>query len=74
MRLVAELHFGFIDVPELSIQSGIGVEYSRLLLRTRVSDSLFASAERYVATSLRPIGGRGPWDIFIGNLSALYHF
>lgn len=82
LRLSAEIHFGFIGIPELALQSGMGVNYSHQVVRSRVRNLLFSATtgeygsthQRAVATVVGPTGGKGPWEMFIGNLSALYYF
>jgi hypothetical protein len=37
LRLVAEIHFGFIGVPELSVLSGLGAMWSRQVLRLNLN-------------------------------------
>lgn len=76
LRLSAEIHFGFIDLPELSVQSGLGLSVVRQVLYNRVTDPFIAgpSAQRAVITEVGPYGGKGPWEVFIGNLTALYYF
>lgn len=71
-RAGAEVHFGFIDIPQLSLQAGIGVALSY--------DSTSATndtTDESASTSLMRFGtnvGNDPWDIFTSSISALYYF
>lgn len=81
VRLSAEIHFGFMGLPELALQSGLGMTYSHQVVRTRLRTVGFFPGEtdgvqrqRALATVIGPTGGRGPWEMFVGNLAALYYF
>jgi hypothetical protein len=71
-RAGAEIHFGFIDLPQLSLQAGIGLNISY--------DSVSATdddANTETSTSQTRFGtnvGNDPWDIFTSSISALYYF
>jgi hypothetical protein len=80
-RAGAEIHFGFIGVPQLSLQAGIGLAFA--------SDS-----EKTVTDAFTPVGGAtapgttakasqsalatsvgdNPWNIFTSNVAAFYYF
>ena len=71
-RAGAEVHFGFIDIPQLSLQAGIGVALSYDRTST-TNDTTDASA----SNSLFSFGtnvGNDPWDIFTSTITALYYF
>jgi hypothetical protein len=72
-RAGAEIHFGFIDVPQLSLQGSVGV-----LFETDSFSSTLKSApeEKYEAShsAFRTTVGDSPWNIFIANVAALYYF
>ncbi len=76
LRLSAEIQFGFIGIPELSLQSGIGMSFTREVSRQRRTGTLLGETDsaRVVITEVGPYGGKGPWEIFLGNLAALYYF
>jgi hypothetical protein len=68
-RAGAEIHFGFIDVPQLSLQGGVGV---RLNMDSGSTDGgVETSASRF---SLATTVGDNPWNIFTSNVAALYYF
>jgi hypothetical protein len=71
-RAGAEVHFGFIDLPQLALQAGIGVSLSYTSLSAEDEDAdVSASLSNTVfATNV----GNDPWDIFTSSISALYYF
>lgn len=72
-RAGAEIHFGFIDVPQLALQAGVGLRFAldktRATLQTDPSQSSEASTFEF-GTSV----GSNPWNIFTTNVAALYYF
>ena len=69
-RAGAEIHFGFIDVPQLSLQGSVG-------LRLNMDSTSFEQGPVDVSTSNFGIGttvGDNPWNIFTSNVAALYYF
>lgn len=70
-RAGAELHFGFIGIPQLALQAGIGLRFSHDGGSVDQSgDEVLTFSANRLATSLEG----NPWDIFAGNISALYYF
>jgi hypothetical protein len=68
-RAGAEIQFGFIGIPDLSLQAGVGVALSY----DHVKDS-GPMAATYGQTSFGTSVGDNPWNIFTGNIAALYYF
>jgi len=74
-RVGAEVHFGFIKMPQLALQGSVGLAFavdsgSTTDSRGPAPDTeLSSSRTRFVTT----VGGE-PWDIFTGNIAALYYF
>jgi hypothetical protein len=69
-RAGAEIHFGFIGVPQLSLQGNVG-------LRLNMESTSFEQGMVDVSTSSFGIGttvGDNPWNIFTSNVAALYYF
>ncbi len=69
-RAGAEVHFGFIGIPQLSLQAGIAVGLSYDRTSTTIGDADTSSSQWF-------FGGRGagnPWDIFTSSIAALYYF
>lgn len=71
-RAGAEVHFGFIDLPQLSLQAGIGV--SLAYNRTSVTNETDDVSTSVSASSFGTTVGNDPWDIFTSSISALYYF
>jgi hypothetical protein len=74
-RAGAEVHFGFIDIPQLSLQGGVGLS----LMMQSVSASNPAQTDpaeesKDSTTAFGTTVDGNPWDIFTGNISALYYF
>jgi hypothetical protein len=64
----AEIHFGFINVPQLSLQGSIG---ARMNLDSTSADPGDGGTSRFTfATTV----GDNPWNIFTSNVAALYYF
>jgi hypothetical protein len=70
----AEIHFGFIGVPQLSLQGSIGLLYR--LERSKVESSIPGSTTEYTETvgSFTTTVYDNPWNIFTSNVAALYYF
>lgn len=69
-RVGAEIQFGFIDIPQLSLQGSVGLH---LGLESRGASTSGGDAS---ASSFRfgtSVQGE-PWDIFTGALTAIYYF
>ena len=61
---VAELHFGFLGVPQMSLQARMGVNAA---LALSGGNALFA-------LGTTPGQGANVWDVVTGSLSATYYF
>jgi hypothetical protein len=72
-RAGTEIQFGFIGIPELSLQAGVGLALSydrvKATAKTNPEGSQTVSQTR-IGTSV----GDNPWNIFTGNVAALYYF
>ncbi len=71
-RAGAEVHFGFIDLPQLSLQAGIGVSlaYDHTSSDNSGTDTEVSTSNTFFGTTV----GNDPWDIFTSSISALYYF
>jgi hypothetical protein len=69
-RAGTEIQFGFIGIPELSLQAGVGLAFTY----DRIKDSAPAGAVVQSRTALGTSVGDNPWNIFTGNIAALYYF
>jgi hypothetical protein len=69
-RAGAELHFGFIGIPQLSLQATIGLYYNH----TSFGWSQGASSGSVQANAISTSVQAAPWAVFVNNISALYYF
>jgi hypothetical protein len=67
-RAGAEIHFGFIDVPQLSLQGSVGL---RMNMNSTSADPGDSGTSSF---SLGTTVGDNPWNIFTSNVAALYYF
>jgi len=76
-RAGAEIHFGFIDVPQLSLQGSVGlllaVDNGSTDTDPPGADGPPDTLDRS-RTSLQTTVGSNPWNIFTSNVAALYYF
>lgn len=74
-RAGAELQFGFIGLPELSLQGSVGLyfqtERGATVTKPDGGDDAKATDS---SVSFGTTLGNDPWDIFTGSISALYYF
>ncbi len=71
-RAGAEVQFGFIGIPELSLQAGVGLALT--YDRVKATPAAGGDATVQSRTSLGTSVGDNPWNIFTGNIAALYYF
>lgn len=78
VRLGAELHFGFIGVPDLSLQASVGVRLRVTHGRETLCDADTACDTTTENRATRVDAGTtvegDPWDIFTGAITAIYYF
>jgi hypothetical protein len=74
-RAGAEVHFGFMGLPNLSLLGTIGLRFSYDKLGYDVHP-VGGSATHMSTTvwGLRTTLNESPWSIFVGNVGALYYF
>jgi hypothetical protein len=73
-RAGAEIHFGFIDIPQLALQASIGLRFdvdSGSTTDSTGPDDVEVSSNR---THLHTTVQGAPWAIFTNNIAALYYF
>lgn len=73
-RVGGEIHFGFMGIPQLSLTGSVG-----LYLTHESGSSETNAGGNSVESSVSTTGigttlGPNPWDLFTGNISALYYF
>lgn len=73
-RAGGELHFGFMGVPQLSLQGGVGLLFATQTTKTETTagntTTTVENSSQVVSTTLN---GQ-PWDIFTTSVAALYYF
>jgi hypothetical protein len=77
-RAGAEVHFGFIGVPELALQATIGLYFQRQVWHssqdqgnpTPTSSLSSSISQTGLGTSVQS----DPWALFVNNIAALYYF
>jgi len=67
-RAGAEIHFGFINVPQLSLQGSVGLRMNMDSTSSKPGDN--GTSNFSLATTV----GDNPWNIFTSNVAALYYF
>lgn len=75
-RAGAEVQFGFIGIPELSLQATVGLYLSHLS-RSATTDAANGGAETKNSgsqTTFTTSVQNDPWALFVNNVSALYYF
>lgn len=75
-RVGAEVHFGFIDIPQLSLQAGVGLVYRTFTIKEERERPGAATTSTEVSGNVLNTTVNGePWDIFGGStLRVLYYF
>lgn len=69
-RAGAEIHFGFINVPQLSLQGSVGLRVNMDSVSTEQGDNEASNSTFGIGTTV----GDNPWNIFTSNVAALYYF
>ncbi len=76
----AEIQFGFMGIPELSVQGGLGLQfdYSHAATSLKPNPLTEGGEAAYLPTGqvwgLHTFADGAPWDIFTGTVRALYYF
>jgi hypothetical protein len=74
-RAGAEIHFGFIGIPQLSLQGSVGLGFA--LDKGSTTDSQGPAADRessHSRTAFQTNAGTNPWAIFTNDIAAFYYF
>jgi hypothetical protein len=66
----AEIHFGFIGVPELALQATIGLSYRRTAFKWKSDVNSASEGTDAFGTNVQA----DPWAIFTNNIAATYYF
>lgn len=70
----AEIHFGFIKLPRLSLQGSIGLLFSYDQVQSKETAGGNERKATQTRMSLSTMTNSDPWHIFAGNIAALYYF
>lgn len=73
-RAGAELQFGFIGIPELSLQGNVGLYVQHESGGTRTDNAAGDVKVRDTSTTFGTTLGPDPWDVFTGSIAAMYYF
>ncbi len=69
-RAGAEIHFGFINVPQLSLQGSVGLRLNMDSTSSTIAGVDTSASSLGIGTTV----GDNPWNIFTSNVAALYYF
>jgi hypothetical protein len=73
-KVGAEIQFGFIDLPNLSLQGCVGLYLQSETVKTRADLDGDVTQASVTGTTLGTTLDADPWDIFTSSVSALYYF
>ncbi len=71
-RAGAEIQFGFIGIPQLSLQGSVGLLFGIQSLKAEDDNADTTATQN--RTFLTTTVGDNPWNIFTSNVAALYYF
>lgn len=69
-RVGSEIHFGFMGLPQLSLQGSVGVLFSTSSAKSELGDTELTEK----TTRFQTAAYDNPWNIFTSNVAALYYF
>ncbi len=74
-RVGAEIHFGFIGIPELSLEGTVGLAVHRTAYKAKTTQGNGAAlSQSDGTTSFGTNVQSDPWALFVNNISAFYYF
>lgn len=76
-RAGAEVHFGFMGIPELSLLGSVGLNLANDSVSTETPPASVGAPRTEVSasqTALSTTVGNSPWSIFTSNVAAIYYF
>jgi hypothetical protein len=73
-RAGAEIHFGFIGIPNLALQGTVGLLLSTESTSIENTGNAANTTVKFSTTTFGTTLQGDPWDIFTSNISALYYF
>jgi hypothetical protein len=69
-RVGGEFHFGFIGIPQLSLEASVGLYFHRESIKIKQDTNSASDGSTTLGTSVQS----DPWAIFVNNISAFYYF
>lgn len=69
-RVGGEVHFGFMDIPELSIEGSVGAFLTYQATKVSVGEAYASQTNLLITTA----SYQNPWDIFTSYVRARYYF
>jgi hypothetical protein len=72
-RAGAEIHFGFIGIPQLALQGSIGLFFTYDQYKISQGSGATENSASLSVPSLSTTVGSNPWAIFTNNVSATYY-
>jgi hypothetical protein len=66
----AEIHFGFIGIPELALQASVGLSYRRSVFKWKSGGDSASDGTNVFGTNV----SADPWALFKDAISATYYF
>lgn len=69
-RVGTEIQFGFIDIPQLSLQASVGAAFSYSRVKATTGGDYTRQSNTAFLTSLQA----APWALFTNSISAFYYF
>lgn len=72
-RVGSEIHFGFIGIPQLSLQATVGVFVRRDAWKTKQDVGNTTNSASVGETSFGTSVQGDPWALFVNNISAIYY-
>jgi hypothetical protein len=73
-RAGAEIHFGFMDIPQLSLQGSVGARFEFVNVESTATVGGVESVATGSFNQFRTTYEDNPWNILIANVAALYYF
>jgi hypothetical protein len=70
-RVGAEIHFGFIGIPELALEGGIGLYFRRATYKAKQDPNSASDGTNTFGTAV-PL--TNPWGLFLNQVNAIYYF
>ncbi len=66
----AEIQFGFIGIPELALVASVGAALDTRSGKSQTGDNEASASQTTIST----FTAANPWNIFAGNVAAIYYF